>query len=393
VRSAEAFAQAFLGPGCSAAVNAGASRRKLRRLFRDVPDAEDRATGCGPPSAEELRARLGLDAGGGAAWLQVYRRQLLLLQQRLSCCAESACAPDPGQGTCTLLGLPWALAPNVTWRAVGGPLGVASAFAEIFEMQFCEGLEAGWGLSEEEVVELLSLLEVPFNQAGANEASARNLGSELMHDLLQALSPASPDGAPAVVLYFGHDTNLQFLRRMFDLNWLSQGWWPNVVEPGAQLVFEVYDGGLNVADGGAAVRILKVAATPQQQRTASPLNASAPPSAVPLWVPGCGDVFCPLPRLLSIGWAAVRRSCVEPLAANATAGASATAAPVPGRSGAQAPAPPAQASPSGPRAGPVLLAGAAAAAFLGWRYSRRTRAAARGYEVLGSRIGAPGFSL
>ena len=49
----------------------------------------------------------------------------------------------------------------------------------------------GWGLNEEQVVDLLSLLEMPLLQAGMNEVTARNLGSELMAELLQALSSDS----------------------------------------------------------------------------------------------------------------------------------------------------------------------------------------------------------
>ncbi|CAE8734752.1 unnamed protein product, partial [Polarella glacialis] len=164
VDSAKAFAEGLLlGSPCPAAgvvVNAGADSRRLIRLFRDQPDALDAKTGCGVPGAEALAALLRLgDSEGAAERLRVYKRQLSLIQDLTSCCSQDACKGGQG-GLCTIFSLPTALASNVTWRALGGPLGVASAFAEIFAMQYCEGLEAGWGrLREEDMAELLSLLE------------------------------------------------------------------------------------------------------------------------------------------------------------------------------------------------------------------------------------------
>ncbi|CAK0833306.1 unnamed protein product [Prorocentrum cordatum] len=168
-----------------------------------------------------------------------------------------------------------------------------------------------------EVVDLLSLLDVPFNEAGANEVTSRNLGSELLHELLRALSPAPGAAAPALAAYFGHDTNLQFLRRMLKLNWLSEGWWPNLAEPGSLLVFELYE----EPGGSESVRLLKVAATPRQQRRAEPLTTEAPPSVVPLWIPGCRGLFCPMSQFAALAGAAIRRECVEEAAEGGSAGA------------------------------------------------------------------------
>lgn len=324
VDSARAFAGSLFGT-CQHKVNEHASHARLARVFRDTPDASDLASGCGVPSPQQLVALLGGHEFGDAAvadvhnaaaaalapWLRVYRRQLGLVQDHLQCCSHEACDPEEATvgGLCTLFSLPLSIAPNVTWRAVGGPLGVASAFAEIFEMQLCNGLDAGWGLREEDVVELLSLLDLPFNRLGANDVSARNLGSDLLEEVLVALTRDDAEER-AVSVYFGHDTNLQFLRRLLKLSWLSDGWWPNVAEPGSQLVFEVYENGEVDGEPGSTVRVLKVAARPHQQRTASPLTSVNPPSVLPLWVPGCDDVYCPLAQFVSIAQAAMRTECI-----------------------------------------------------------------------------------
>lgn len=442
--SAEAFARAFIGPsGCTPGVNRNVERQRLQRIFRDTPDGWDAARGCGTPRVEELGVLLGLDSTGHmpASWLRVYRQQLGKVQDVTRCCSQEACAGvGEGAGLCTIFNLPLRIAPNVTWRAIGGTLGVASAFAEIFAMQWCEGLEAGWGLREEDVVELLSLLEVPFNRAGTNEVSARNLGSDLLDELLAALDPARPSSAPAIAMYFGHDTNIQFLRQLLRLEWLSEGWWPNGAEPGSQILFELYDEDPGVNSATAkSVKLLKLAASPGQQRSKAALTKVAPPSVVPVWIPGCGGLHCPLPKFLALARAALRPECVQApstTAANRTAvasgaaGASTTGAGLAGAAattgvraigdpwlepraspgllegssppapepvtanaaaivGAQPvlPGPPreaADANGAGPASGPVLLLILAVAGYLGWRYLQKRRAAERGYETLGS---------
>lgn len=377
--------------------------------------------------------------------LRLYKRQLSVVQERTRCCQQEACGSASKDSLCTLFGLPTAISPNVTWRAVGGALGAASAFAEIFTMQHCNGLEAGWGLAEDEVVELLSLLEVPSLQAGMNDVTARNLGSEVMAELLRIINPEM--AGPKLAVYFGHDTNLQFLQKMLGLRWLSDGWWPNIVEPGSQLMFEVY-GESGASAGQSVIRVLKLAASPSQQRRADKLSMADPPSVIPLWVPGCGGIFCPMSRFASIARASMRPECTDAEAAQAVKSsitsadssgigvvvpeavqsqsnpeASATkssdvgvvvpevtARPVAGTSAEipdQAPKisaivstfaatlPPAPASSSGsggPSTSFFLFVGLCVVGYLAWRYKRKKEAAARGYEILGS-SGSPNFML
>lgn len=342
VDSAEAFMSALLGPsGCPVTVNAGAARPRMTRIFRATADAWDEKSGCGPPSSAELEVLLDTGAVGkmsSMSWLRVYRRQLGIVQDHTHCCTQEACGARSADGLCTIFSLPPSLAPNVTWRAVGGPMGVASKFAEIFVMQLCNGMDAGWGLREEDVVELMSLLHVPADLMGANAVTSQNLGSELLSELLRVISPPQPEAAPALAAYFGHDSNIQFLRKMLGLEWLSDGWWPNVVEPGALLVFEVYSEGdeQGGTTGGQTVRVVKIVATPRQQRLMMPLSVSAPPSVVSLWVPGCGGVFCPLARLVQTGLSALRPACVQDAVPAASAAAGGIGVPVPERPAAPA---------------------------------------------------------
>jgi len=330
MKSAEALAQGLFAGRCDAAaavnrgIHLGDDRDvyRLKRLFREAPDASDKARDCGAASREQELGVLSMAAGPNgdvvdgksmAQWLRVYRRQLAIVQNRTGCCASEACAGGAGEA-CHLRDLPVVVDPSSSRLAIGGGLGVAAVFAEIFAAQWCEGLDAGWGLLEEEVVELLSLLEIPFHEAGANAETARNLGSELLQELIADLSAATGErGPPTVVAYMGRDSGLQFLRRLLKLNWLSEGWWPNVAEPGAQLLFELYSDDRD--SGIRSVRVLKIAASPKQQRFASRLGVSSPPSVVPLLVPGCPSIFCPLPQFIAIASASLRSQCVEAQAA------------------------------------------------------------------------------
>merc|ERR1719498_323699 len=68
-----------------------------------------------------------------------------------------------------------------------------------------------------------------------------------------------------LVLLFGHDTNMQFLRQLLRLTWHSPGWQRNIVEPGALLVFELW-GHHGGTFSDKYVQLIKVAASPMQQR-------------------------------------------------------------------------------------------------------------------------------
>eukprot|EP00927_Polykrikos_kofoidii_P022516 TRINITY_DN20989_c0_g1_i1.p1 TRINITY_DN20989_c0_g1~~TRINITY_DN20989_c0_g1_i1.p1 ORF type:complete len:621 (-),score=117.51 TRINITY_DN20989_c0_g1_i1:188-2050(-) len=316
--SAEAFMGGLLGPGrCASDLNRGITPAHLKRLFRKKPDAFDLETRCVPPSVEELRGMLGIDLhkdDHASRWLEVYRRQLTMIQDKLQCCSSAACGTDT-VGTCTLFNLPLTVSPNSSSLAMGGALGVASWFAEVFLAQFCNDLpEAGWGLREEQMVDLLGLLEIPRNVISTNIVTSRNLGSELLWELLRALRPATAvaPGAkrpPQVSVYFGHDTSLQYVRQMLGLKWLSAGWVPNLAEPGALLVFEVYE---DVSGRDSEmVRLVKIAATPRQQRSKAHLTEVSPPSVSELWVPGCGGIFCRLVTFLELAARATQPQCIR----------------------------------------------------------------------------------
>lgn len=423
VDSAEEILLSLMQGRCPAAVNRAAPREVMGRLFREFPDNFDLAQDCGPPTRAELRGAVGFDGAHGdlaesAQWLQAYRRPLAVMQDRLKCCSHEVCGSRDASGSCTLFDLPSELFPNVTRRAVSGGIGVASWFAEVFAMQFCNG-DVGWGVKEEELPELLSLLEMPL-AAGVNIITSQHLGSELLWALLRALRPRAK-GSLAVSLYLGHGASLLFLRQMLRLSWFSAGWVPNLAEPGGMLVFEVYQ----EPDGRETVSVVKIAATPRQQHTAARLSAASPPSVSELWVPGCHGLSCELPAFLSLAASALRRDCVQALvqpnattaawesAAAAEAATAAAAAVAHGTEG-EANWIPASSVRGGPMAEATkemllatqppgadedgggihatLVFGIVICIFgLGWRHMRKQHRLRSGYEVLGA--SSPGFSL
>ena len=67
-----------------------------------------------------------------------------------------------------------------------GNLGVASFFAELFQMQYCNGIEVGWGISQSDLLDILKVREMD-NFLGINYWTAMNLGSDLMLHLYKEL--------------------------------------------------------------------------------------------------------------------------------------------------------------------------------------------------------------
>ena len=182
-------------------------------------------------------------------------------------------------------------------------------------------------------------------EIGCNIVTARSLGSGLLAAVTAALvrgmigaeggvgSPSAVPGLAAagtaaadsmgvgestkLVLLFGHDTNMQFLRQLLRLTWHSPGWERNIVEPGALLVFELW-GHHGGTFSDKYVQLIKVAASPMQQRNAS----HSPPSRSALFVPGCEQhgrklpprlepTACPLSVFVRLVGGAIRPNCVD----------------------------------------------------------------------------------
>jgi 4-phytase/acid phosphatase len=104
-------------------------------------------------------------------------------------------------------------------------------------------------------------------------------------------------GAPSdkIVVLMASNTNVSGLAGLFHLDWLVEGYQPDVATLGGALVFELRQ---SQRTGEFLVRAVYVTQTMDQLRNRTPLSLAAPPANVPVFIPGCSvdnaTFDCPL---------------------------------------------------------------------------------------------------
>lgn len=128
-----------------------------------------------------------------------------------------------------------------------------------------------------------------------------------------AMAAATPE--TSVVALFVHDTNQLYLRKLLGLKWIARGWQGNAASTGGALSFELHCAGTQgAADRRCFVKTRYTVASPRQQREATVLDATTPPSEAVLVLPGCGVELCPLAAFVAVVLDAVCFDCVgEPV--------------------------------------------------------------------------------
>jgi 4-phytase/acid phosphatase len=100
------------------------------------------------------------------------------------------------------------------------------------------------------------------------------------------------------VAFVGHDSNLEALAGILHLRWLMPGYQLNDTPPGGALVFEVHQ---TAPSDEPFVRAFYTAQSLDQMRN---LSKDAP-GRVPVFVPGCPALDCPLSTFDHIAAAAI----------------------------------------------------------------------------------------
>lgn len=252
IETAQIFATAL---GCDAAIVN--SREPPAGIFKDVPDL--------PLGRETVVARV----GSLQTLPELYSAAIGVAEKVLGCCEIPACTPRH----CSLSSLSNGVADtSIIDRPVLGALGVASYVAELVQMAHCSSSDTGVPESD-----MRLLLELVALQQSIGAGSASGLAVGLMSAIWDRLhtTPAQ------TTLLFGHDTNIQLLRALLQLEWRSEGWARNLAEPMSLLAFERYANG--------SFGIAKVAATPSQQKQGT---RPTPLARQQLWLPGCAALTC-----------------------------------------------------------------------------------------------------
>ena len=104
-------------------------------------------------------------------------------------------------------------------------------------------------------------------------------------------------GTPSdkIVVVMGTDSSVAGLAGLLHLDWLVDGYQPNVTPLGGTLVFELRQ---SPRTAEFLVRAVFVAQTMDQLRNRTALTLAAPPAKVPVFIPGCSvdnaTFDCPL---------------------------------------------------------------------------------------------------
>ncbi len=275
-------------PGCGlAAHDLGAT---VDPLFHPIPslgkgDPVTAAASAGSVTADGARAIVIADAAAFAK-----------LDSILGC----------GRGTpsCTpLSSVPTVatISPKSGLASMSGAVDLASTAVEDFILAYADGkplADVGWGAVDAKTLHELSRLHVlKFETTTETPYQAALQGSNLLAHLRATLDQAVtgtknaatrvPESARFVALV-GHDTNLGALAGLLRLRWLLDGYQWDDTPPGGALVFELYRG---AAPGATPfVRTFFTAQSLDEMRTL----ANVPPHRVPVFVPGCPALDCPV---------------------------------------------------------------------------------------------------
>ncbi len=247
------------------------------------------------PIFEQMEAGVALfDARRAAADTIAYTGGMPAMTRRLAP-ALAAMARIIGRSLPTA---PGTIVPGADGKglAVDGPVIAASGTAQIFLLQYMEGLpldQVGWGRADAAAIAAVSPLHAAlFDALDRSPYVARHVAGVLAQRMLTALF--EPD-QPRVTVLVGHDNNIAalgaLLRTRFRLTGL--GW--NDPPPGGALGLAL----VRAADGHRLVRAFYIAATPDQVRRLAPLDAQHRPTELSLAIGLCGKAAraCPASML------------------------------------------------------------------------------------------------
>jgi 4-phytase/acid phosphatase len=266
--------------------------------------------GLGDPdlnlAASALSGRLGSNADSlaNSYGMQFQALQSVLFNQPFD--TDPTLAPA---GFTSVAGTPLIVSPGSAGSIVGfnGSIDTASTLAEIFLLEYCEGMPAdqvGWGrLTTGQIQSIAQLHTLDFDLTDRTPFFAQTQGSNLLLRIRNTLNQAAQGmavphslGQPGnkVVMLIGHDNQLASVGGLLDANWQLPSFAWTDTPPGGAMVFELRQKN----DGSFVVRVYYTAQTMDQQRNLTPLTLSSGPAIAPIFIPNAsaGDTWsdCPL---------------------------------------------------------------------------------------------------
>ncbi|CAN7576197.1 histidine-type phosphatase [Caulobacter sp. LjRoot300] len=283
IASGEAFAEGF-APGCGLAVG------------HQPPDTEDplfhpveaRAVDF---SGAEAAVAIIAENGGPAGLVAPYAAEIREMERVLGC--------DRAQPPCDIASARASLASSADdGLALDGPIAILSGTAQVFMLQYAEGLpldQVGWGRASPRTLEEVSRLHaLLFDIHARPRYMARRIGGPMARRISGIL--AAKD-APAVNVFVGHDNNIAALASLVGAHFKMDGYGQDDPPIGGALELQVLVDG----QGRRFVEAFYEAQTPDQLRRLAPLSLANPPArrALDLACQAPGQRLCRLEDFLA----------------------------------------------------------------------------------------------
>ncbi|MDL5365214.1 histidine-type phosphatase [Xanthomonas sp. NCPPB 2654] len=271
IASAQVLAET-LSPGCG--LQAGhRAQGSDDPLFRPVE------AGAVDFDAAAAVASIQRQTGGPGAVLAPYAKELRTMRKILGCSARD----------CDFARMPSSLSAGADGRGIAlhGPLDLTSGTAEVFILQYAEGLpldQVGWGRATRARIGAVSRLHALLFEIYARpQYMAARAGAPLAQRVLDTLGVAD---APRLTVLVASDTHIAALSGLLDLHFHLPGFGLDDSPPGGALVLEQVR---DVRSGQRYVRLRYQAQSLDQLRELTPLSLHTPPLLQTLRVPGCSD--------------------------------------------------------------------------------------------------------
>ena len=289
-----------LAPGCAIAVNHAPSDPD--RLF-------DPISSMGKIDVAQSRAAVSGAIGDDPnAFVRAYHAEFSLLDDILGCAAARCKQVSKVPSTITSTG-------DGGLAEISGGLDVASDVVESFLLEYIDGHSSvGWGkVDRNRLVQLLTIHTIGSQIEHANYYTARVHGSNITAHILQTLEQGASNKkvagtavplASTFVVLVGHDTQLSEIGGLLHLSWLVDGYQMNDTPPGSALVFELHSNGASMP----FIRMFFTAQSLDGMRTLRGTNAAR----VPVYIPGCPSLDCPIQAFAHVVNAAVDPAFVAP---------------------------------------------------------------------------------
>jgi 4-phytase / acid phosphatase len=290
--SGDAIVQGF-APGCGITVGHAASDNDA--LFDPLP-------GIGVVSKTESSASvLGSVGGGFGGIVAAFGTAFATMEQVLGCTTAAKCKQISIVPTTISNDGDGGLA------SINGGLDMAGDVAENLLLEYTDGHRlVGWGRVDHARLLQLMQLHVFGKALEHNRYAARAHGSNILAHILQTLQEGATGKAVSgtrvppqarFVFLSGHDTQLAELSSLLGISWLVPGDQLNDTPPGSALAFEVR----RAAGGDEFVRTFYTV----QSLDAMRAGQGEHPLRVPVYVPGCPALDCPIDTFTNVVTAAI----------------------------------------------------------------------------------------